>query len=236
LTNDFLGADEVAALGLASVGRGVSISRHAILLKPERTWIGDWSRIDAYCVISAGHPGLSIGRNVHLSSHVTILGQGPVEIGDFATISVRCSIFSSNDDYSGEMMTNPTVPAPYRVSQDAPVIIGMHAIVGAGAIAPPSAQRASSVPMCPISPSPWAYPRASSASAIAATGVWQRKCYARRRLQRKREGRKGRGNEPPPQTPSTLYLRNAHRSPTTTMGLSVEPRSIADRRRSMPPR
>jgi acetyltransferase-like isoleucine patch superfamily enzyme len=137
LTNDFLGADEVAALGLASVGRGVSISRHAMLLMPERTRIGDWSRIDAYCVISAGNPGLSIGRNVHISSHVTILGRGPVEIGDFATISVRCSIFSSNDDYSGEMMTNPTVPAPYRISQDAPVTIGMHAIVGAGAIVLP---------------------------------------------------------------------------------------------------
>jgi galactoside O-acetyltransferase len=140
VTNDFLAPSELAALGLASAGRSVQISRHALLFAPERMHLGDSVRIDAYCVISAGLPGLSIGRNVHLSAHVTILGQGPVEIGDFATLSVRCSIFSSNDDYSGHTMTNPTVPSRYRNSENAPVVIGAHAILGAGVIVLPGAR------------------------------------------------------------------------------------------------
>lgn len=137
MNSDFLSSDEIAALGLVQVGRAVRISRHALFLAPDRIAIGDYSRIDAFCLISAGEQGVKIGRNVHLSAHVTILGRGHVEIGDFVTISVRCSIFSSNDDYSGATMTNPTVPEQYRGSIDAPVLIGAHAILGAAAIVLP---------------------------------------------------------------------------------------------------
>jgi galactoside O-acetyltransferase len=134
LNDDFLLPAELEASELAEVGRDVRISKHAIFFGPNRIRIGSYSRIDAFCVISAGNEGISIGRNVHISAHVTILGNGPVTIGDFATISVRCSIFSSNDDYSGVTMTNPTVPAAYRGAIDAPVAIGAYAILGAAAI------------------------------------------------------------------------------------------------------
>src|SRR5262249_30391995 len=80
--------------------------------------------------ISASEDGVTIGRNVHISAYVSILGRRAVTIGDFATISVRCSIFSSNDDYSGATMTNPTIPDQFRGSTDAPVVIGAHAILG----------------------------------------------------------------------------------------------------------
>jgi galactoside O-acetyltransferase len=137
MIDDFLTLTEMASLGLGRFGSNVRISRHALLLAPDRMTIGDNVRIDAYCVVSCGVASIVIGRNVHLSAHATILGRERVEIGDFATISVRCSIFSSNDDYSGDKMTNPTVPVPYRMSQDAPVTIGPHAILGAGTIVLP---------------------------------------------------------------------------------------------------
>jgi galactoside O-acetyltransferase len=135
--DDFLSSDEIAALGLHHVGRDVRVSRHALLFVPERISIGDYSRIDAFCILSPSTHAIEIGRNVHISAYVSILGQRKVEIGDFATISVRCSIFSSNDDYSGKTMTNPTVPAEFRGSFDAPVLIGPHAILGAGSIVLP---------------------------------------------------------------------------------------------------
>jgi dTDP-4-amino-4,6-dideoxy-D-glucose acyltransferase len=132
LNNDFLSSNEIAALGLRRAGRSVCISRHALLFACDRITIGDYSRIDAFCVISGGGEGVTIGRNVHISAYVSILGRCEVRIGDFATISVRCSIFSSNDDYSGSTMTNPTVPDKFRGSYDAPVNIGAHAILGTG--------------------------------------------------------------------------------------------------------
>jgi acetyltransferase-like isoleucine patch superfamily enzyme len=136
MRNDFLDERELRDLGLASVGTGVRISRHALILCPERIAIGDHTRIDAFCVVSAGE-GVSIGRNVHVSAYASLLGRRTIEIGDFATVSVRCSIFASNDDYSGATMVNPTVPDRYRGSVDGPVSIGAHAVLGAGSIVLP---------------------------------------------------------------------------------------------------
>ena len=48
------------------------------------------------------------------------------------SISARCTIFSSNDDYSGDTMTNPTVPDRYRGTVDARVVVNSHVILGAG--------------------------------------------------------------------------------------------------------
>jgi acetyltransferase-like isoleucine patch superfamily enzyme len=132
MRSNFLDPDELAAAGFAEIGDQVKISRHAMFFGNERMRFGSSVRIDAFCILSAGRPGLRIGRNVHVSAYVAVLGQASVEIGDFATISVRCTIFSSNDDYSGDTMTNPTVPQEYRGAEDAPVYIGPHAILGTG--------------------------------------------------------------------------------------------------------
>ena len=131
MNDDFLRDDELAQLGLAAIGADVRISRHALLIGAERIAIGDRSRIDAFSVLAAGER-LTIGRNVHIGAHAAVLGRGPVDIGDFASISARCTIFSSSDDYSGETMTNPTVPDTYRGTVDARVVVNCHVILGAG--------------------------------------------------------------------------------------------------------
>ena len=75
-----------------------------------------------------------VGSNIHVAVFSSLIGAGHISIGDFANISSRVSIFSSSDDYSGEYMTNPTVPEAYtNVTRD-PVKIGRHAIVGCGSI------------------------------------------------------------------------------------------------------
>jgi dTDP-4-amino-4,6-dideoxy-D-glucose acyltransferase len=134
MSTDFLSPTEIQSLGLRYAGEGIRISRRAVFFAPERIWICRETRIDAFCALSAGAGGLTIGRNVHISAHNVIVGQAPVDIGDFCTISVRCSIFSSNDDYSGAAMANPTVPDAYRLAVDAPVRIGDHVIIGAGSV------------------------------------------------------------------------------------------------------
>jgi galactoside O-acetyltransferase len=133
MTDDFLATEELRGLGLRAIGRDVRISRHAVILRPGSVSVGDRSRIDAFCVISAGG-GVTIGRNVHVSAHGSLLGRGHIEIGDFASVSVRCALISSNDDYSGASMVNPTVPEGYRGAVDLPIRIGAHAALGAGSI------------------------------------------------------------------------------------------------------
>jgi galactoside O-acetyltransferase len=78
-----------------------------------------------------------IGDHVHLSAYTCILGRESTVIEDFCTISARCAIFSSDDDYSGATLTNPTVPDDLRGARDAPVRIRTHSIVGAGSVVLP---------------------------------------------------------------------------------------------------
>jgi dTDP-4-amino-4,6-dideoxy-D-glucose acyltransferase len=130
----FMDADELAALGCARLGDDVKIDRSVRIYGPERLEIGDHVRIDAYCVLSCGADGISIGSHVHLGVYVFLSGAARIEVQDFAGLSGRVSIYSSNDDYSGAALTGPTVPDDLRNVTDAPVLVGRHAIVGAGSV------------------------------------------------------------------------------------------------------
>jgi dTDP-4-amino-4,6-dideoxy-D-glucose acyltransferase len=138
MIDDFLIQRDLEAVGFAEIGRDVQISRNAVIFNPQRICIGKLSRIDAFCILSPGDEGLSIGRNVHVSAYTSILGRGKVQIDDFCTLSVRCSIFSSNDDYTGSTLTNPSVPAELRDVSNGPVHIMRHAILGTGCVVLPN--------------------------------------------------------------------------------------------------
>jgi dTDP-4-amino-4,6-dideoxy-D-glucose acyltransferase len=118
----------------AARGDDVFIDSGARLFGTERISIGSHVRIDAFAVISAGAGGIVIGDHVHIAAHVFMSGAGRIEIRDFAGLSGRVSVYSSNDDYSGETLTGPTVPDELRAVTSAPVVVGRHAIVGAGSV------------------------------------------------------------------------------------------------------
>jgi galactoside O-acetyltransferase len=66
---------------------------------------------------------------------------------DFSGLSQGARIYSCSDDYSGNSLTNPTVPGEYLNLKIAPVIIGRHVIIGSGSVVLPgcSIQEGSSV-------------------------------------------------------------------------------------------
>lgn len=125
---------ELHQLGLGSVGKGVKLSRRASLHGAARIALGDHARIDDFCVLSAGAGGIAIGRHVHIAVFCGLLGRERIEIGDYAGLSSRVTVYSSNDDYSGEFMSNPTVPDELSHVVSAPVRLGRHVIVGAGSV------------------------------------------------------------------------------------------------------
>jgi acetyltransferase-like isoleucine patch superfamily enzyme len=126
--------DELVALGLGRVGRNVRLDRTALILNPAGVYIGDDVRIDAFCLVSAFGAGVSVGRHVHIAAGVYIFGGGGVTIDDFAGVSARSIIYSTNDDYSGDYLTGPTLPREFTSVTTAPVHIGRHAVVGAGSV------------------------------------------------------------------------------------------------------
>jgi galactoside O-acetyltransferase len=121
-------------MGFAALGRDVQVSELASLHGTARIALGDEVRIDDFCVLSAGAGGISIGRNVHIAVFCSLIGGGRITLDDFSGLASRVAIYSSNDDYSGKFMTNPTVPAEFTGVENGPVHLGRHAIVGAGSV------------------------------------------------------------------------------------------------------
>ncbi len=124
-------------LGFLSIGEDVNISTRASLYGVSRIALGSHVRIDDFCVLSAGAGGIAIGNYVHIAVMCTIIGNARIELRDFSGLSSRVSIYSSSDDYSGESLTNPTVPEEYKKVEHGDVILGRHVIVGAGSVIMP---------------------------------------------------------------------------------------------------
>lgn len=135
----FFSATELEELGLAHVGRNVRLSRRASIYNAKQIAIGNNTRIDDFCVLSAGEGGIEIGSHVHLGVMVSLIGRGKIIIDDLSTLSGRVSVYSSSDDYSGGYMTNPTVPEHLTCVDHRDVSIGRHVIVGTGSVLLPGA-------------------------------------------------------------------------------------------------
>jgi len=134
-STSFLEPSEVAELGLGQVGSHVLISRYAVLHNPGNIFVGHHVRIDDFCLITAGDDQpVTIGDWVHLAAFSALFGRGGISVDDFAGLSSRVSVYSTNDDYSGEHMTNPTIPDEYTGVVTAPVRIGRHVVVGASSV------------------------------------------------------------------------------------------------------
>ena len=125
---------ELRDLGLASVGHDVCIDRSTRIFGAGDVSIGSHVRIDCFSVITAGPAAVVIGDHVHLGVGVCLFGTAGVEIGDFASLSGRVSVYSTNDDFVDGHLTGPTVPAELRQVHAARVILGPHALVGAGSV------------------------------------------------------------------------------------------------------
>ena len=130
----FYSEEELRGLGLARFGRNVLISNKASIYNPGRISIGNHVRIDDFCVLSAGEGGIDIGDYVHIAVFCSLIGAAKITLADFSGLSSRVSIYSSNDDYSGEHLTNPTVPGQYSGVTHADVFLGKHVIIGAGSV------------------------------------------------------------------------------------------------------
>jgi acetyltransferase-like isoleucine patch superfamily enzyme len=129
-----LSRDAIKAMGFAAIGENVQISERASFYGARRISLGHDVRIDDFCVLSAGVGGIEIGNNIHIAVYSSLIGAGKISLSDFCNLSSRVAIYSSNDDYSGAKLTNPTVPAEFTGVTHAGVFLGKHVIVGSGSV------------------------------------------------------------------------------------------------------
>jgi acetyltransferase-like isoleucine patch superfamily enzyme len=120
-------------LGLARIGEDVTIWPQAKIVGADRISIGNSVIIDDFVFLMGGQE-TTIGSFVHIASFTSITGGGTFVMGDFAGLSGGVRVYTGNEDYSGRSLTNPTVPAPFRVPVRTSVRIDRHAIVGANTV------------------------------------------------------------------------------------------------------
>jgi galactoside O-acetyltransferase len=124
--------EELTRFNFKKLGKNVKIGTLTSIHRPELISIGDNSRIDDFCAISGN---VEVGNNVHIAVHCSITASKErVKFEDFSGLAFACHIFSSSDDYSGESLTNPTIPAQFKNVSHGEVLIGKHSIVGTGSV------------------------------------------------------------------------------------------------------
>lgn len=128
----YLSHEQLIGIGFKFLGRNVQISSKASIYNADLMEIGDYCRIDDFCVLSGK---IKMGRNVHIAIFCNLAGgtEG-ITIEDFAGIAYGSHVFSQSDDYSGQALTNPTIPEKFKKETKKPIHIGRHCIVGTGSL------------------------------------------------------------------------------------------------------
>jgi galactoside O-acetyltransferase len=120
-------------LPFGAVGQDVVVHPFARVLAPEAITIGDSVIIDDFVFFMGGEE-TRLGSFIHIGAFTSLVGGGRLVMEDFAGLSGGVRVYTGNEDYLGGGLTNPAVPAPYRVPIRSFVHVGRHAIVGANAV------------------------------------------------------------------------------------------------------
>ena len=127
--------EQLKELGFKKVGKNVKISDKASVYNCDQIEIGDNSRIDDFCVVSGK---IKIGINVHITPMCLVAGGDEgIIFEDFTTLAYGAKVFTQSDDYSGETLTNSSIPKKYKNEYKKEVLIKKFSIVGSGSVIMP---------------------------------------------------------------------------------------------------
>jgi acetyltransferase-like isoleucine patch superfamily enzyme len=120
-----------------SFSRSAVVYELAKIINKQNCSIGERSQIDDFVFINSGE-NCQIGKFVHISSFCSIVGGGEFNIGDFSGLSAGVRIITGSDDFSGDYLSNPTVPSKYKNVKAGIVKIGKHCILGSNSVVLPN--------------------------------------------------------------------------------------------------
>lgn len=131
--------NDLQQAGFKSLGQNVQIAKNCVIIGLENIEIGNHVRIDAFtCMIAAGSGDLKIGSFVHIGGYCHLSAGAGISLADYSGLSQGVRIYSKSDDYSGNHMTNATVPEKYKGIAQGPVTLGRHVILGSGCVVLPN--------------------------------------------------------------------------------------------------
>lgn len=76
---------------------------------------------------------ITIGNYVHIAAgYMVFSGFSGIEFKDYTGLSSRSAIYANSDDYTGEALTNPTIPDEFRKITGGKVTLEKHVLIGTG--------------------------------------------------------------------------------------------------------
>ncbi len=130
---------ELDDFGFKSIGSSVRIAKNCTIIGLENISIGNNVQIDSYCsIIANGEGWLNIGSYVHIAGYCLLSAGAGIEINDFGGLSQGVRIYSKTDDFSGNHLTNPTVPDDFTKVTCGMIKLGRHVIIGSGGVILPN--------------------------------------------------------------------------------------------------
>ncbi len=131
--------EELKNFGFLSIGDNVQIAKTCNIVGIENISIGNNVRIDAFTtIVSSKKEKIIIGSNIHIGAYCYLSGNYGMEIYDFSNISQSVKLYTNSDDFSGNSMTNSTIPDKYKNISFGKIILKKHVIIGSGSVVMPS--------------------------------------------------------------------------------------------------
>jgi acetyltransferase-like isoleucine patch superfamily enzyme len=139
MTNPFdpgyFSGDDLHSAGFKAIGKNVRIAKNCTIIGLPNIEIGNNVRIDGYCsIIAAGGGALRIGSFVHIGGYCLLSAGDGITMDDFSGLSQGVRIYSRTDDYTGQYLTNPTVPRKFTGITGGQVTLERHVIIGSGTV------------------------------------------------------------------------------------------------------
>ncbi len=130
-------SDQFDKSTLKKIGENVFISKNVEIRRPHLVEVGSHSAIDSgfYCT-----SGATIEDYVHVGPYCTVIGgaKGLLVMKHFAGFSAGCRIVCVSDEYLGEGLTGPMIPAELKGPiHYSPVICDRFSLLGTSCIVLP---------------------------------------------------------------------------------------------------
>lgn len=120
--------EELKEIGFKKMGSNILISKKSSIYGAENMELGNNIRIDDFCFLS----GKIILHNfIHISAYSLLVGgEEGIEMENFSGLSSKVTLYAISDDYSGQYLTNPTIPREYSNHISKKVHLKKHSIIG----------------------------------------------------------------------------------------------------------
>ena len=133
MSDGYYTIEELRAKGVTVIGTNVLVSRFTNIYNAKNLTLHNHIRIDDFTVISCKGP-VEIMNYVHIGPQCMISSSTRVILGNYVGLSCGVKLFGGCDDFSGDYLTNPTVPSKYLNVQHGDIILEDHSLIGANSV------------------------------------------------------------------------------------------------------